>query len=133
MSTSKRETALAFLDAVVESDREKMVAVCRNDFVWTYVPTSMGMKPLAGNAAFAYLSTVIGANFKAGSLRYGVLRSLEGVDDVVLELNVKATALNGKPYDNFYVMWFEFRDGLISELREHTDTKYVDKVFSFGS
>jgi ketosteroid isomerase-like protein len=132
-SNSNKEKALVLLNAVTESARDNMTAVCHEDFMWKLVAKSLGVEPLAGGKAIEFLSSLADSRFKPGTMKTEILKSLEGDDDVVMEVKVEGTALNGKHYENIYVMWFEFRDGLISELREHTDTKYAADVFELAT
>jgi ketosteroid isomerase-like protein len=129
---SNKEKALVLLNAVTESARDNMAEVCHDDFTWTLVAKSLGVEPLTGDQAIDFLSSIASSRFKPGTMKVEILKSLEDDDEVVMEIKVEATVLNGKHYENIYVMWFEFRDGLISELREHTDTKYAADVFELA-
>ncbi|NUW35053.1 nuclear transport factor 2 family protein [Nonomuraea sp. SMC257] len=43
-------------------------------------------------------------------------------DVVVVEVTMRATLADGKPYRNDYCFVFELRDGLIHQVREYMDT-----------
>jgi uncharacterized protein len=47
---------------------------------------------------------------------------------VVMESKGGGFLKDGRPYDNYYVMVVEVRDGLIYELREYMDTYYVSRL-----
>ena len=49
-------------------------------------------------------------------------------DRVFVELTLSATTQSGEAYRNHYVFVFRFRDGLISEIHEHLDTLYTQKM-----
>ncbi len=126
--SNQKQKALAFMDGIMKRDPARMKAVCHADFTWTLVPTSMGVPPAAGHAAIDQLCSLISTLFRPGSMSAAVSRAVENANSVVLEMNVKGTTVKDRQYDNWYVMWFEFRDGLIVALREHADTKYAVEV-----
>lgn len=129
--SNQKQKALTFIDSIMKHDRARMRAVCHADFIWTLVPKSLNIPTSGGDAAIDMLSSLGNTAFRSGSLSAAASRVCENANTVVLEVNVKGTTIKDRQYDNWYVLWFEFRDGLIAEFREHVDTKYaVDVLMS---
>ncbi len=126
--SSQKKKALTFIDAIVKQDRARMRAVCHADFTFKSLPPSLGGRTFSGDAAIDMLSSAAGTVYQSGTMAAAVSRAVEDAVSVVLELNIRGTTLKGRPYDNCYVMWFDFRDGLIAGLSEHVDTKYAFEV-----
>ncbi|WP_406236806.1 nuclear transport factor 2 family protein [Nocardia sp. NBC_01009] len=48
---------------------------------------------------------------------------------VVVETRMRATLMNGRPYDNDYCFIFELSDGRIHRVREYMDTQRAQEMF----
>lgn len=57
------------------------------------------------------------------------IRSLNDGEAVVVEAHGHGTTTDGRHYDSPYVFIFETRDGLITGLREYSDTRAAAQLF----
>jgi ketosteroid isomerase-like protein len=114
-----------FVQALAACEKDKMVALIADDFIWQVPAPSLGAEPQSGLGVPEILVATLSAIFEPGALNLGVVRSAVDGDTVVLEVNGTAITKTGVHYDNWYVLWFELDNGKIKLFREHVDTKYV--------
>ena len=53
-------------------------------------------------------------------------------DRVAVEASSDGVHISGKRYQNNYHFLFEFKDGLICQLKEYMDTEVVTEVLCYG-
>ncbi|MBS4727877.1 nuclear transport factor 2 family protein [Mycobacterium sp. SM1] len=59
-----------------------------------------------------------------------LIRCVTDGDSVVIEAQSEGVTADGVPYASPYVFLFETRDGLIHSLREYSNTRLVEEVFT---
>ncbi len=127
-----KRAAMGYFDAVCAADGDRLRELFAKDLRWR-VPQG-AIAPYAGTHEGAdriieMMLGAVGQSFVGGSQRFEVLTTLVGDDVVCAESVMTARAPDGREYRNDYTFFFEFRDGLISEIREHVDTAYAAEFF----
>ncbi|MBJ21135.1 MAG: hypothetical protein CL933_17140 [Deltaproteobacteria bacterium] len=125
-------TAEAYFTAVCAGDAERLRALFVDDVRWR-IPKG-AIEPYGGvhqgaEKIVGMMLGAVGESFVAGSQRFHVRTTLIGDDIVCKETEMTATAPDGRTYRNDYTFFFAFRDGSISEIREHVDTRYAAEFF----
>ncbi|MBW2267477.1 MAG: nuclear transport factor 2 family protein [Deltaproteobacteria bacterium] len=137
MSRDEMEAAvLGYFDAVGKRDRARLLELFTPDLRWR-VPNG-AIEPYAGlhEGAETIVETMLGAvggAFIPGSQATEILNLVFGDDLAVAETEMRAKTPAGDEYRNSYCFFFEFRDGRISEIREHVDTRTAANFFGGGS
>ena len=119
-----------FFAAFEKGDESKLLGLIHEDFTWIVPAPSLDLPPVKGEKAIKAVLAQIGNTLKAGTVRTNIVRTASQNETVVLEINITGETLNGKRYDNWYVHWLEFKDGLVIEWREHVDTMHAVKIMS---
>jgi len=125
--------AEAYFRTVCAADAEGLRALFADNIRWR-IPQG-AIEPYGGThqGADKIVDMMLGAvdqSFEAGSQRFEVVTTLIGDDVVCKETKMSAIAPDGREYCNDYTFFFVFRDELISEIREHVDTRYAAGFFS---
>lgn len=126
------QAAEAYFDAVCAADAPRLRALFTDDVRWR-IPMG-AVEPYGGlhegaDKVVDMMLGAVGASFVAGSQRFHVATTLHADGLVCKETQMTATAPDGREYRNDYTFFFVFRDGLISEIREHVDTRYAAGFF----
>lgn len=118
-----------FYAALVEGDRERAAELLADDVTWTLPGDTPISGEYAGKAAVVgdFLSSAL-PNLRPGSIRLTV-RTVVADDDVaVIEYLNQATTRDGRPYEMWYLVLHEVRDGLIHAVRQYVDTQYLQRT-----
>jgi ketosteroid isomerase-like protein len=119
-----------YLDALLAGDLDAIRASFAEDAVWTLY----GDVPIAGpwrgrdSIVDDFLVKVGGGLFEPGTQSFEWLSRTADDRAVVLEWRVRARTASGRDYDNRYLGVFEVADDQITEVREFTDTAYLEAV-----
>ncbi len=133
--TTEAMTSLAqeYFDAVCAADPTRLRAIFTEDVRWRIpkgaIPPYGGVHEGADKIIEMMLGAV-GQSFVGGSQHFEIRTTLFGEDVACLETEMTARAPDGREYRNDYTFFFEFRDGLIAEIREHVDTRYAAGFFA---
>jgi len=124
---------LGYFEAVGSGDRAALTELFAKDLVWR-VPQG-AIEPYAGDheGADAIIDLMLGAvdnAFVPGSQTTEIKHLLYGENIAVAETEMRAATSDGRQYRNCYTFFFEFRNGRISEIREHVDTAYAARFFA---
>jgi ketosteroid isomerase-like protein len=127
------EAVRGYFEAVSAADGDRLRALFVDDVRWR-VPQG-AIEPYCGMHAGAekiidMMLGAVGQSFVAGSQQTEILTTLFGANLVCVETQMTARTPDGRDYCNDYTFFFEFRDGRISEIREHVDTRYAANFFS---
>jgi ketosteroid isomerase-like protein len=132
--TNEAMDALAreYFDAVCQADENRLRDLFADDIRWR-IPKG-AIEPFGGihEGAEKVLEMMLGAvgeSFVAGSQQFQISTALFGKDVACMETEMTARSPDGRNYRNDYTFFFEFRDGRISEIREHVDTRYAAGFF----
>jgi len=126
------ELAFRFFAALGRADRAALRALVHDDFRWT-VPKGAVLHAgvhEGAEAVFDAMLSAVGDAFVPGSQRTEFELVVEQGDVAFCEARVRATAPDGRRYDNVYVFVFIARDGKLAALREHVDTRYAAEFFA---
>ena len=118
------EVAKRFFLSMIEGDQDTALAMITEGFEFCLVPKSLGKEPEYGAAAIKSKLEGRKGLFE-GKLKAEITRLACDGDTVVLEVNIIGKTTKGKIYDNWYIHWFELKDGKIALWRQHVDTKYA--------
>jgi len=122
-----------YFDSVGRGDRDALRELFAEDLRWR-VPQG-AIEPYAGlhEGAQTIIDLMLGAvdnAFVPGSQRTEIKNLVYGEDLAVAETQMHAETADGRKYCNDYTFFFEFREGRISEIREHVDTRYAANFFA---
>jgi len=127
------QLAQRFLAATRAADREELLRIFHPDLVWRIpvgaIPPFGGTHRGAERVAGMMLDSLAGT-FVPGSIRHRVRLVLSDERHVMMELELRARARDGREYENAYVFVFEVEGGRIREFREHVDTTTAARFFS---
>ncbi|MER5636096.1 nuclear transport factor 2 family protein [Kitasatospora sp. NPDC002227] len=134
MTTDPRTVVVRYVNAVAEGDLPTVLASFAEDAVWSYP----GDLPLSRD--WTGRDAIVG-EFLGGA---GQLFAPDGAPQVTLthviveggtvvaEWTAVGTAATGRRYDNRCLGVFTVRDGLITSVREYTDTLHAARAL-FGT
>ena len=133
MKQSEMEALVrSYFEAVSAGDGERLRAIFAPDLRWR-VPQG-AIEPYAGlhegaDRIVEMMLGAVGQSFVPGSQKAELRLLLYGEDVACVETEMTAETPDGRRYRNDYTFFFEFRDGLVSEIREHVDTRYAAEFF----
>jgi ketosteroid isomerase-like protein len=119
-----------YLDALLAGDLEEMRACFAEDAVWTLHGDLPITGPWRGRDSIVdeFLAAVGGELYEPGTPTFEWVSRTADDKAAVLEWRVRATTAGGRPYDNRYLGIFEIEGGLITAVREYTDTEYLRRT-----
>lgn len=130
---SRRQVIVDYLAATVDRDVERVGSFLTDDCrVW--LPPSaekLGMpRPLEGREAFLDLVRRMLDSPDHWSVRtFTPIRLyFDGDDAVAAHLRLVGDMPNGTVYDNEYVFLYTFEGNRIREIREYTDTRFINDL-----
>jgi len=135
MSTAETRQLIArFLAAHEGADGPAMRELITEDATW-HLPPSAGVGPFTGaEQVSAALAGGAADNWLDVST---IKRKVTGIvvdGDTAVALETKtATTHGGEHYLNDYCWVYTCRDGLISQIRNFTDTLYADRLFGLDN
>jgi len=119
-----------FFSAMGRGDRQGLAALLANDARWVIpqgAPAHAGTH--VGRAQI--IDVMVGSPqhmFVPGTTRMDIHAMIAEGEYVVVPARVTATTPQGRHYDNEYVFIFRIAGGVVTELHEHLDTRYVASV-----
>lgn len=117
------ELAWMFLQSLCEGgDPEEGFALLSDDFTYWSITTGTTV----GKAA---LRREINRRKQRAEITLDLLRCFNDGDSVVVEAQGDGVTTDGLPYRSPYLFIFETRGGLITSLREYSDTRLQEQVF----
>ncbi|WP_055588473.1 nuclear transport factor 2 family protein [Peterkaempfera griseoplana] len=127
-----RSVVVRYVNAVADGDLDTVNASFAEDATWTYP----GNVPLTGvwrgRRAIVedFLGGAAGLFAPDGTPKVTLTQALADGERVVAEWTSRGVAANGRIYDNTCLGMFTVQDGLITSVREYTDTQHVaDTLF----
>ena len=124
--------ARGYFDAVCAADGPRVRSLFTDDVRWR-IPKG-AIEPYGGmhegaDKIVEMMLGAVGASFIDGSQVFEIRTLLLGDNVVCAETEMTARSPDGREYRNDYTFFFEFREDLISEIREHVDTRYAAGFF----
>ncbi|WP_441246895.1 nuclear transport factor 2 family protein [Kitasatospora sp. McL0602] len=134
-STDPRTVVVRYVTAVAEGDLATVVASFAEDATWTYPGDLPLSRVWRGRSAIIddFLGGVGSLFAPDGAPQVTLTNCLADGDQVVAEWTAVGTAANGRRYDNLCLGIFTVRDGLITAVREYTDTQHVERSLFGGA
>jgi len=126
MSDVRKETALAFIQAMSDADAQSM-ARCTTDDAVTY---TKGYGQVSGwrNRETMLATTAAFHDIVPTGFRHEIVSIVAEGDKVVVEFEGNAELSNGTPYCNQYVFIFTFAGDRICQLNEYFCTVLADRT-----
>lgn len=130
--TDRSAESQAVVERAVEAlqvwDLESYAALLADDITWQ----GMGMDYMPNGGLFEGKEAVLGdlgltvqSIYDTSSFKFDVKSVTAAGDTVIMEWVVDAKTAYGRPYQNVYCVVFVVENGLISAMREYTDTRYA--------
>jgi uncharacterized protein len=118
--------AWSFLQGLcVGGDLDEAFDLLSDDFVyWSNVTRAESDKP--------YLRQASDWRTQFVPITLELKRAVVDGDVVVIEAEGDGTTVNGDRYNNVYAYVMEVRNGLVTSMREHCDTKLTSEIFGRG-
>ena len=122
-SSSNRQFVLDFLEAFGTYDPDKFLHFMTDDPTWRVFQSER-----RGRQAIVELAAIAARLYPTGAAREIQAVVSEG-DRVVVQSILRAVTNKGEDYENFYVLIFELRDGLIDTVWEYLNLVYAQSKF----
>jgi ketosteroid isomerase-like protein len=128
----RHHVVTTLLHAIASRDRRAAQSCLTEDVTW-WVPQSAAERglerPLQGRDRV--LELICGeSRYEVGTMVWEFHQMLSDQDFVVAHCSLRATTRSGRDYENQYALLYRFRQELIAESWEHTDTAYAFARFS---
>ncbi len=130
-ATESKQIVQQFIDDLAGGNVDAVTAAFADDASW-WLP---GTLPVSGTykgkqEIFEGFFATAQSYFEPESLSIHVKSMIAEDDAVAVEWVAKARSAQGTPYENYYHVRFDLKDGKIQEVREYVDTLYAkDTVF----
>lgn len=121
--SSNQQLVLDFLDAFATYDPDQFLHFMTDDPTWRVFQSER-----RGRQAIADLAAIAGGLYPTGAAREIQAVVSEG-DRVVVQSILRAVTNKGEDYENYYVLIFELRDGLIDTVWEYLNLVYAQSKF----
>jgi ketosteroid isomerase-like protein len=128
-TTENKNVVLGFVEALSSGNIEAATATLADDATW-WLPGSL---PVSGThrGKKAILEDFFGQAvplFEPRSLSIQVRNAIAEGECVAVEWVARGKSAKGKPYENYYHVMFEVKNGKIQAVREYVDTLYAKEV-----
>ena len=132
MNRSSIEIVEELIDAIANSDADKLLRTLADDVTWTFFGSHRFAGTFRGkdelmNGLFAVIGDVLEDGIK---LHVSSIVADEG--RVIVEGKGQARSKAGIDYNNDYCLAFDVVAGKIQHVREYLDSELVTKVFGHG-
>lgn len=132
MNRSSIEIVEELIDAIANSDADKLLRTLADDVTWTFFGSHRFAGTFRGkdelmNGLFAVIGDVLEDGIK---LHVSSIVADEG--RVIVEGKGQARSKAGLDYNNDYCLAFDVVAGKIQHVREYFDSELVTKVFGHG-
>jgi ketosteroid isomerase-like protein len=128
-ATENKKVVLGFVEALSSGNLDAIKAALADDATW-WLPGSL---PVSGTyrgkkAIFEDFLGKAVTLFEPRSLSIQVRNAIVEGDCVAVEWVARGKSAKGKPYENYYHVMFEVKNGKIQTIREYVDTLYAKEV-----
>ena len=131
--TDNKQVVRVLLHAIAHRDVVTLDSLVSADVSW-WAPVSARIdRPLRGREAVVGLLGGTYGFFRPDTTTWSVIALVEEGPTVVAHVRRQCLATNGQPYDNEYLLRFDFEGSQISEAWEQTDTAYALSLFQQDS
>lgn len=124
-----KKVVLGFVEALSSGHIEAAKAALADDVTW-WIPGSL---PVSGThrgkkVIFEDFLGQAQALFQPNSVSIQVRNAIGEGDLVAVEWVARGKSAKGNPYENYYHLMFELKNGKIQAIREYVDTLYAKEV-----
>ncbi|MCC6707598.1 MAG: nuclear transport factor 2 family protein [Gammaproteobacteria bacterium] len=132
MTRSSTEVVEELIDAIANSDGEKLLRSLADDVTWTFFGSHRFAGTFKGkdelmNGLFAVIGDVL-----EDGIKLHVHSIVADGGRVIVEGKGQARSKAGLDYNNDYCLAFDVKAGKIQHVREYLDSELVTKVFGRG-
>jgi len=131
-----KQTVHELLDAIARRDRVSLERLVTDDVVW-WAPRSASRhglaRPLVGRPAVVELLRGSKDFFRADTTTWTVIAMIGEGSNVVAHVERRCLTSKGAPYENDYLLRFDFDGGRIREAWEQTDTALAFDLFAVAT
>ncbi len=132
----RKKVVERLLDGVGRYDAASLAALFCDDAEW-WAPVSssrLGVsRPLVGREAVVDLLAGGTRVMRPGTTTWTVYTMVVEGDTVIAHVQRRCLTANGAPYENDYMLRFDFDDNLIARAWETADTALAFELFDSGS
>lgn len=128
-AAENKQVVLGFVEALSQGNLDAINAALADDATW-WLPGSL---PVSGThrgkkGIFeGFLGKAVPL-FEPRTLLISVQNTIAEGDCVAVEWIARGKSAKGKPYENYYNVVFEVKNGKIQAVREYVDTLYAKEV-----
>lgn len=124
-----KQVVSGFINALASGNVEVINSTLADDATW-WLPGSL---PVSGThrgkkGIFEGFLAKAAPLFQPGSLAIEVRNTIAEGDCVAVEWIARGKTAKGKPYENYYHVMFEVKNGKVQTIREYVDTLYAKEV-----
>jgi uncharacterized protein len=124
-----KKVVLGFVEALSSGNLDVLNSTLTDDATW-WLPGSL---PVSGThrgkkGIFEGFLAKAAPLFQPGSLAIEVRNTIAEGDCVAVEWIARGKSAKGKPYENYYNVMFEVKNGKVQTVREYVDTLYAKEV-----
>ncbi len=130
ITDNNKQRVRDFFDALNAADAERIAAAYHPEGrCWT-----SGNTLISGTLSREQIVAGAGAVLEAfpQGLRFSITAMTAEGERVAVEAESDGMHVSGRHYHNFYHFLFEFRDGLVLQLKEYMDTELITDVLCAG-
>ena len=129
-----RQLIARFLEAHERADAQAIRELITEDATW-HLPPSAGVSPFtgAGRVSAALAGSAADNWLDVSTIKRHVTRVVVDGDTAVALESKTATTHGGEYYANDYCWVYTCRGGLISQIRNFTDTLHADRLFGLDN
>jgi ketosteroid isomerase-like protein len=126
--SNNKQTVRDLLQAIADRDRATLERIVSEDASW-WAPVSSGLdQPLKGRPSVVDLLSGTQGYFRPNTTTWTVIALIEEGQTIVAHVRRQCITSSDQPYDNTYLLRFDFAGPHIVEAWEHTDTTYAASV-----
>jgi ketosteroid isomerase-like protein len=127
--TNNKQAVRELLHAIAHRDVVTLNRLVSTDVAWWAPVSAQVDRPLRGREAVVGLLSGTYGFFQPDTTTWTVIALVEEDLTVVAHVRRQCLATNGRPYENEYLLRFDFDGGEIAEAWEQTDTAYAFLLF----
>jgi ketosteroid isomerase-like protein len=128
-TADNKQIVLGFVEALSRGNLDAINAALADDATW-WLPGSLPVSGLhrGKKGIFEGFLGKAAPLFEPRTLSIAVQNTIAEGDCVAVEWIARGKTAKGKPYENYYNVVFEVKNGKIQAVREYVDTLYAKEV-----
>lgn len=127
-AAAKKELVLKFMTSAQAGDIDTMVSCLTEDYAQIFPRPGVPGMPAGAEGRDQIVEFLKALPvYEKGSMKMTVENLIAEGDIAAIQFKMNARTARGEAYENFYVQFFQFRDGKIAKAWEYCDTLYATK------